>query len=191
MALPEPLVALERLRIRTGMHPQEAQWDPTLTEALRIGKTEAENFLHVELSVKTNDDLFDLQTSNFKDRLGKDGLYTLVLRNRFVSNVQVILTLLDGETVEVASACRIDDSKGVVRVPCSLAHRYIQVTYTSGVTKETCPDWLQDVILSFATLNFALPDTDKQAGSQNDRESLVRTYEHHHRQVPFAIRPIA
>lgn len=186
----ELLVPLERLKARVGMAVEEDVWDATLKEALAIGVTEAEDFLRCKLSITENKDVFDIALSNYLNRLGGDGRYTLVTKNRFISNVKVYLVTRANERNDITDTCLVNSDKGIVMVPTAGVTRYIEVEYSSGVTADTIPEWAADLVLTLAGDAFALPNEDKRTGARGVQQNLVSTYEAHHRQVPFAIRPI-
>lgn len=186
------LVPIDRLKPRVGLPIREDEWDEVLTEAIRIGTSEAEDFLRSSLELKPDNlDVFDIATSNYLGRVGDDGYYTLVTKQRFIKNPVVrLVTREPGVKEEVTDTCLIDLEKGVIKLPVKGVVRYVEVAYSSGLTPETIPSWTSELILVLAGETFALPDDKKQRGVKGSAANLESTYATHHRQIPFAIRPM-
>lgn len=187
-----PLLSINDLKPLIGMEVEDDTWDATLKQALLLAETKAETFLQSPLRVAEDlKDTFDIKLSNYYNRMGKDGHYTLVSKNRFVRDGFKITVKGIRDDIDVTDSCLYDAEKGVFKVPVTDVERYITLEYSSGFANSgDIPNWVGTLILRLATDIYALPDEDKRNAARGSLTEMPDVYATHNRQVPFAIRPI-
>lgn len=187
-----PLMSVNELKPLVGMEVEDDTWDATLKQALLLAESKAETFLQSPLRLVENlNDTFDIKLSNYHNRMGKDGYYTLVTKNRFIRSGVVVTVKGVIKDFNVTDDCLYDYDKGIIKVPVADVARYITVSYSSGFSDgPSLPNWVATLILRLATDIYALPDEDKRNAARGSLTEMPDVYASHHRQVPFAIRPI-
>ena len=133
------LIPIARLKPRLNIPIGETAYDELLEEAINIGETRASDFLRSPLrAFPAKKAIFDIKMSNYYNKLGDDGYYTLVLKERFI-NASPVVTLKDPrEDKDKTAECIVDVEKGVILMPCKDVIRMVEVEYSgSGVL----PDW--------------------------------------------------
>lgn len=182
------LIPIARLKPRLNIPVGETAYDELLEEAINIGEARASDFLRSPLRAETSKKaIFDIKMSNYFNKLGEDGYYTLVLKERFIAPTPIV-TLKDPRGDKPKSdECIFDFEKGVILFPCKDVIRMVEVEYDcSGVL----PIWVEDLVLDIASEVYALPDEEKRQGERGGLANLPNIYAAHHKQIPFAIRPI-
>ncbi|MEG1728762.1 MAG: hypothetical protein RR280_04385 [Bacteroidaceae bacterium] len=184
----EPLVPINRLKPRVGLLIAEPAWDEPLTEAMLIAEAKATDFIGSTVRKKTGfKDTFDIALSNYLGRMGRDGHYTLVLKNRFISDGFKVTVKDPRGDADKTDQCIINQELGVIKLPVTGVIRFVEVEYDAGLETDI-PYWIENLVLTLASEIFALPDADKRNGGRGSLESLPDIYAAHHKQVPFAIR---
>lgn len=187
--------ARSRLQISNEIDPTDLVTN--IESAVSAAQLHVASILETRFDAGTDNSVFHLK-SDSHNGVRPEGVFRLYLPTGLLKSGTVMVRVGDKwntalDTMDSADY-DVDMEKGVVFVDELYADKFVKVSYGYGLTPETTPAWLKEVILSFVPVMFFMPTSNSKADPGTNvkemKEHANTVADGHLRKAAFAIRPM-